>query len=334
MSGSLTHEVVMDIVASILTSLVTPATIQATIPASVLVDLCDQVDALLAAEPAQLELHGPLVVVGDIHGNIDCLARILGKFGWPPMTRYLFMGDYVDRGSHSCAVLILLYALKLLYPHKIHLLRGNHECRELTDIYGFRRECLQKYSIRLYEAAVQSFENMPIAAVANSWFCVHGGIAPGLMSGGVTAKDSEVVPDLLWSDPCDEVAEFEPNPRGCGVLFGEAAAARFLDTCGLRGIIRAHQACQHGVDWPFLDQGRVVTVFSTYDYCESMNDAAILLMDAEGNIKVEVIAPVLPQRRSNIIFIWPTWLLSESPRMPIALDRVNLEIDPGPAITV
>ena len=95
-----------------------------------------------------LELSAPIKVVGDIHGQFYDMLQIFEKCGGgPSKNRYIFIGDYVDRGKQSTEVLVLLLAYKLKYPDHLYLLRGNHESSSISKIYGFYDECKRRYNL-------------------------------------------------------------------------------------------------------------------------------------------------------------------------------------------
>jgi serine/threonine-protein phosphatase PP1 catalytic subunit len=262
-----------------------------------LVRICHlAIEHRLKAQPALLELAPPLVVVGDIHGQFVDLLRYLRMLGPPRAQRYLFLGDYVDRGYNSLETVTLLFCAQLLFAGNVSLLRGNHETRDLSHLYGFEAECTDLYGAAkgrvVWGAFNDAFDYLPLAArVGGRIFCVHGGISQELPSVGALLDASPFrrpldppetgpVMDLLWADPSTKCPGYAPSDRGASSTFGIEAVEDFLCENGLDLIVRAHQVVKAGYEFPFEPVRSVVTVFSCPNYAyEYPNDGAVLLVD-------------------------------------------------------
>jgi serine/threonine-protein phosphatase 2B catalytic subunit len=106
---------------------------------------------------------------------------MLNKAGDPSKLNYLFLGDYVDRGIFGLECMMLLIAIKINYPKKFVLLRGNHESRNMTESFTFREEVVTRFDTQVYDAFMELFDSLPIACVVDEkYLAMHGGISPDL----------------------------------------------------------------------------------------------------------------------------------------------------------
>jgi len=252
--------------------------------------LCEVVKSLLMEEANVQPVSSPVIVCGDIHGQFYDLLELFRTGGEVPSKNYIFLGDFVDRGRNSVETLVLLLALKARYPAHVTLLRGNHESRQITQVYGFFEEVMQKYgNSNVWKHFVAVFDFLNLAAVIDGKvFCVHGGLSPDLVTLDQisTIDRMQEVPhegpfcDLMWSDPEDiEEESWVVSPRGAGYLFGSKVTSEFNHINRLELICRAHQLVQEGFKYHF-PEGNLVTVWSAPNYCNRCgNVAAILSFD-------------------------------------------------------
>jgi serine/threonine-protein phosphatase 4 catalytic subunit len=254
------------------------------IPEHEVKDLCTKAREILIDESNVQRVDAPVTICGDIHGQFYDLLELLNVGGDAPQTQYLFLGDFVDRGFYSVETFLLLLALKVRFPDRITLIRGNHESRQITQVYGFYDECLRKYgSVNVWRYCTEIFDYLSLSAIVdNRVFCVHGGLSPSINSLDAirTIDRKQEVPheggmcDLMWSDP-EEIEGWGLSPRGAGYLFGANVVERFGHANNISLIARAHQLVMDGYKLMFED--KLVTVWSAPNYCYRCGNAAAIL---------------------------------------------------------
>jgi len=270
--------------------------------------LCDKAREILIEEQNVQKIQLPVTICGDIHGQFYDLKELFKVGGVCPETNYLFMGDFVDRGFYSVETFLLLLALKVRYPARITLIRGNHESRQITQVYGFYDECLRKYgSVNVWKYCTDIFDYLSLSAIIeDKIFCVHGGLSPS-----ITTLDQlrlidrhQEVPhegsmcDLLWSDP-EDIEGWSMSPRGAGFIFGGDVVQQFNRTNGLDVICRAHQLVMEGYKYMFNES--LVTVWSAPNYCYRCgNVAAILVLDEGLTRKFKIFEAAPQESRSSV----------------------------------
>ncbi|KAI8997606.1 serine/threonine-protein phosphatase PP-Z1 [Pilobolus umbonatus] len=220
--------------------------------------------------------------------------------GFPPDSNYLFLGDYVDRGKQSLETILLLFCYKIKYPENFFLLRGNHECANVTRVYGFFDECKRRTSTKIWKIFVDAFNTLPIAAlVAGKIFCVHGGLSPYLNSMDevraiirpTDIPENGLLNDLLWSDPSETAVDWENNERGVSYCFGKKIVNEFLAKHDFDLVCRAHMVVEDG--YQFFNERTLVTVFSAPNYCgEFDNFGAIMSINEELLCSFELLPPM------------------------------------------
>ncbi|KAK4181822.1 putative Serine/threonine-protein phosphatase PP-X [Triangularia setosa] len=136
------------------------------IPENEVRELCHKARELLIEEGNVVTVNAPVTICGDIHGQFHDLMELFRVGGDVPDTNYLFMGDFVDRGFYSLESFLLLLCLKVRYPDRMTLIRGNHESRQITTVYGFYDECLRKYgSANVWRYCCDVFDYLALGAI-------------------------------------------------------------------------------------------------------------------------------------------------------------------------
>ena len=268
----------------------------------------DKVYPIIEKEESLLELDAPIYICGDIHGQFYDLLRIFEIRKYPPESKFLFLGDYVDRGKNSLECILLLLCLKIQFPDKIYLLRGNHESADVNRAFGFYDECKRKVSLKIYKKFCNLFNVLPITAlISKKILCMHGGLSPDLenieqlkqIKKPTEIPDKGVLCDLVWSDPDDITTKdfIENQERGISYCFSSKAVDNFLAKNNLDLICRAHQVIEEG--YQFFSNMKLITIFSAPNYMNIFdNNGGILHVNDDLVCSLHILKPLIDDNKN------------------------------------
>ncbi|XP_065885715.1 serine/threonine-protein phosphatase with EF-hands 1-like isoform X3 [Dysidea avara] len=272
----------------------------------ILTKVCKLLQSLPNITKATTHISQQITICGDLHGNLDDLLIIFHKNGLPDNDNpYIFNGDFVDRGSYSVEVALILFSLLLLYPSAIFINRGNHEDYIMNIRYGFVDEVTMKYPdnghtiISLFN---EVFRWLPVACLIDGKvLVVHGGISPSTdlkhlntinrnkyksllqpqggssIATGDSDKDWRQLFDVLWSDPVPTNGSKPNTMRGGGVYFGPDITDKVLDRNNISLLVRSHECKDEGYE--VTHNNKVITIFSSSNYYQhGSNKGAYLKM--------------------------------------------------------
>ena len=245
-------------------------------------------------------LKSPITICGCINAHFEELKNIFKICGDVSNTQYLFLGDYVGRGKNHISTFLLIISLLIKNPNNIYLLRGNHDSRHMTIIWGLKDECFSKYkgenSKKIYQKICELFDLLQIAAIIdNKIFCVHGGLSPKFKKIEEIEKidrkkeiydgenENTLIKDLVWSNPSEEIMEYAADENnGVGILYGEKVVDDFLkENNNINLIIRSHECIDEG--YKYIFNKKVLTLFSASNYIGFNNIAIVLKIDEKNN---------------------------------------------------
>jgi len=218
-------------------------------------------------------------VIGDIHGNLETLQRLIEIIDEKKPEFVIFLGDIVDRGTSQLECLILVLALKIRYPNRYYLLKGNHETLEMNKAYGFFQEFKYRFNDqKKFDEVLAVYNVLPFCALVNKGIlCLHGGIPEDIAIlrklKGLKPRDivsvfktiAKSLVQIMWNDPKSDLKGFSESFRGLGIKsFGEDVFNDFMKEYNLKYLIRAHEVFPEGYRWFFNE--RLLSIFSSANY--------------------------------------------------------------------
>jgi protein phosphatase len=311
------------------------------VPSDLFLPLINCATSIFKSEPNVLFLSPPINIIGDLHGSLFDLMRVLHDVGLPPGQSYLVLGDFIDRGPFSTETILLLLLLKIAYPQNVWLVRGNHEFKEACVPHEeLSSELAGLYLSRAFlDPLFDMFAWLPIAAdICHYAFAVHGGISPALIAIGqleeiprpITGFRPKLIEDILWSDPSEQVTGAIPSGRGLGNLFGIDVVRQFFARTKYQVIFRGHQPITGGVE---MTLGyKVATIFSASNYCGDPDTCAgIVHVNVGQSWDKRIFEALPPVERENVVFLGPDEFKPKQSRRTSEARTMSRQIPPiGP----
>ena len=312
------------------------------LPQKVLIDLLTDTLEIFRKEPILLKVEAPFVVVGDIHGHLLDLFRILSFFISPRHTKFLFLGDIVDRGEFSIECIILIFVLKILFPDKIYVIRGNHEFEELNANGGFHAEIRDTYgdiminnpeinnekgnfskndgfeendsnqisfADFLIKKFTEVFNYMPIAAISDKFLFLHGGIGPSLKTINDITEITRPI-ETFTTEVIKDIFWSDPTLSYPNFLpstrgYGYYYGINVVTDFLLSNKIERIIRGHQCVDNGIekIMGGRVITVFSASNYCgDTNNKCGVLIVTTDKQLQEQYFEPLQYVYRNNAYF--------------------------------
>uniref|UniRef100_A0A0N5BI46 Serine/threonine-protein phosphatase n=1 Tax=Strongyloides papillosus TaxID=174720 RepID=A0A0N5BI46_STREA len=291
-------------------------------------DVCHRVSEIFSSESTLLMINSEtknenFLILSDLHGCFDVLVYNFNFNYCIPKNKVIILGDYVDKGPDDAFMCFLLFLLKICWPDKIFLLKGNHEVRDMNRQKKFPNNCGNLLgdpnTFYLYNFV---FERMPLAAIWNNTvYLAHGGISQWMngredinsikrpLKLNRTLKTRLLITDILWSDPYRKTYNkkdnfskfFAPSKRGCGYAYSKEGLENIMKYINVSKIIRGHQTSNEG----FVEEYKNIcyTVHSKPSSCTTTayGSACQLSLDANNNAVVKQLKYKLDMDKNVII---------------------------------
>jgi len=203
-----------------------------------------------------------VIFVGDTHGDLEASQKIIKDY-LKPENKFVFLGDYVDRGPHSKENLDFLLKTKIKYPNQIYLLQGNHEGHRILKFYP--AEFWESLGGKEYEKYCSIVENFPLTVVTKDIIALHGVLpeVKNLKEINKIKLGGEKWRQITWGDFSDEPGEYLGiDPFTGRPQFGRDYFLKMMDRFGKKVLIRSHQPTSP----LFMFDNRCLTIFTSSAY--------------------------------------------------------------------